>query len=195
MKKRLTYLTIFFAGLIVILASFRDKIVTTIQVKNLRVEGLVNPKGIDATSARLSWEIGGEHRGLEQTAYQILVASTVANIAADKADIWNSGKVNSNQNVHVPLAGDRLKSRMEYYWKVKVWTNKGEGSYSSPAHFTAGLLDEKDWKAKWTGLDKSFPVGYGNKNVSVVCTVFQERFCIVKRGEKSDGLHKWIGFV
>ena len=53
----------------------------------------------------LSWEVTGEQRGIEQTAYQILVASSAANIAADNGDVWNSGKINSNQYVHVPYAG------------------------------------------------------------------------------------------
>ncbi|MDB5190450.1 MAG: Bacterial alpha-L-rhamnosidase [Segetibacter sp.] len=193
MKKRLTYLTIFLTGLVVILASFRDRVVTTIQVKNLRIEGLVNPKGVDVTLPRLSWEVGGEQRGLEQTAYQILVASSAANIAGDKADIWNSGKVSSNQNVHVAFAGGKLKSRMQCYWKVKVWTNKGEASYSSPAHFTVGLLDEKDWKAKWTGLDRSFPWDTITKMSRLSARYFRKDFALAKEVKKATAYISGLG--
>jgi alpha-L-rhamnosidase len=50
------------------------------QVENLRCEFRVNPLSIDATKPGLSWklEMGNRkpERGIRQTAYQILVAST-----------------------------------------------------------------------------------------------------------------------
>ena len=128
-----------------------------IQLRNLRVEMLVNPKGIDATAPRFSWELAGAQRGLQQTAYEILIASSAENLNRGKADIWNSGKILSDKSIHVAYAGAPLASRMECFWKVKVWTNKGEANYSDASYFSVGLLSATDWQAKWTGLDRSFP--------------------------------------
>ena len=44
----------------------------------LRCEYLVNPLGIDAVRPRLSWIVQSGEREQVQTAYQVLVASTVA---------------------------------------------------------------------------------------------------------------------
>lgn len=47
-----------------------------VQLTHLRCELLTSPEVIDATAPRLSWELSSAGRGLEQTAYQLLVAST-----------------------------------------------------------------------------------------------------------------------
>ena len=51
----------------------------TILPEHLRCEYLFNPLGIDEPQPRLSWELKSldtNARGLEQTAFQVLVAST-----------------------------------------------------------------------------------------------------------------------
>jgi alpha-L-rhamnosidase len=128
-----------------------------IVVGDLKCEMLTNPKGIDVTQPRFSWQINTRERGVRQTACQIIVASSLAKLAANEGDLWNSAKVNSSQSVLVDYAGKKLTSRMECFWKVKVWTNKGEQDWTQPASFTMGLLQQSDWKAKWIGLDKAFP--------------------------------------
>jgi alpha-L-rhamnosidase len=129
----------------------------TIQLSNLRCEMLTNPEGIDAVNPRLSWVITSTQRGVIQLSYQILVASSLDDLAKDNGDVWNSGKVESRQSVLVQYAGKDLLSGTKYYWKVKVVTNKGESSWSYPATWSMGLLKAADWKAKWIGLDKAFP--------------------------------------
>ena len=64
----------------------------------LRCEYLENPLGIDAAAPRLSWVLESsdlDARGLRQTAYQVLVASSRAKLDAGKGDLWDSGKVRS----------------------------------------------------------------------------------------------------
>ena len=128
-----------------------------ISLTNLKCEMLVNPTGIDATEPRLSWQLNSDKRGTNQVAYQIIVASSAEKLAMNEGDLWNSGKVNSAQSILVSYSGKPLVSRQECFWKVKVWTNNGEESWSEPAHFTIGLLELADWRAQWIGLDKSFP--------------------------------------
>jgi len=66
-----------------------------------RYELLTNAEGIDATAPRRRWELSGPARGLTQTAYHVLVASTPEKLAADEGDPWDSGKVGSGQSVHL----------------------------------------------------------------------------------------------
>ena len=146
---------------------------------NLRCEYQNNPLGIDVEKPQLSWvmEDGGqktEDRGRKQTAYQILVASTPELLAKDKGDLWDSGKVESDQSIHVEYAGKPLESQMRCFWKVRVWTSRTEvrgqrsevgrngdrGEWSGPAYWTMGMLKPEDppspgssgvtsWSAQW----------------------------------------------
>jgi alpha-L-rhamnosidase len=108
-----------------------------VQLQRLRFELLTNPEGTDATAPRLSWELSGPARGLPQTAYQVLVTSTLEKLAA-KGDLWNSGKVASAQSVHVDAP---LRSQARCYWKVRTWTSQGESAWSTPAPWSMGLLN------------------------------------------------------
>lgn len=128
-----------------------------VTAQHLQCEMLNNPLGIDVTNPRLSWQLAGKQRNIQQQAYQVLVASTPAKLAKGEGDIWNSGKVNSNQSINIGYKGKQLASRMACYWKVKLWTNKGETKWSEPAQWSMGLLAPADWKAKWIGLDKAMP--------------------------------------
>ncbi|WP_352423254.1 family 78 glycoside hydrolase catalytic domain [Proteiniphilum sp.] len=127
-----------------------------VKVERLRCEMLVNPVGIDNQTPRLTWEITADVRNVYQTAYHILVASSEEKLHSNECDLWDSGKIKSGQSVYVTYEGEKLKSRDECFWKVKVYTNKGMSEWSSPASWSMGLADQSDWQAKWTGLDKSF---------------------------------------
>ena len=129
------------------------------EVTNLRCEYRENPLGIDVEKPRLSWklETGNRkpERGIRQAAYQVLVASTPELLAQDKGDLWDSGKVASDQSIQVEYAGKPLVSRQQCFWKVHVWLasrSLGEG-WSQSATWTMGLLKPADWKGKWIGLN------------------------------------------
>jgi len=121
------------------------------EAKNLRCEYQVNPIGVDATSPRLSWNILSQERGDYQRAYQILVASTSEKLAKDQGDIWNTGKINSDQSVQIEYKGKTLQSATSYFWKVKIWDMNGQPSkWSEPAYWSMGLLTREDWNsAQW----------------------------------------------
>jgi alpha-L-rhamnosidase len=125
-----------------------------IKVYNLRCEMLVNPLGIDVKEPRLSWQIVSDQRNVQQTSYQIFVASSRELLSKNETDVWNSGNQNSSQSIHIKYAGKPLESGKKYFWKVKVITNKGEAT-TEPAYFSMGLLNQSDWKAKWIGYDKA----------------------------------------
>ncbi|MEI6604208.1 MAG: glycoside hydrolase family 78 protein [Verrucomicrobiota bacterium] len=126
------------------------------EVTNLRCEYLVNPLGIDVGKPRLSWKLETGNlkpeRGIKQTAYQILVASSEVLLKKDQADLWDSGKVVSEQSVLVEYHGKPQGSWRQCHWKVRSWDNGGKASgWSQPAAWTMGLLKPEDWQAKWIG--------------------------------------------
>ena len=118
----------------------------------LKCDSWVNPCGIDIASPSLSWTIGPTSgaRAVRQTAYRILVASSSEKLQANKGDMWDSGKIKSDQMSQLLYAGKSLKSGAKYWWKVKIWDDKGkESPWSEPATWTMGLLNSSDWKAQW----------------------------------------------
>lgn len=127
-----------------------------ISLGNLKVETLTNPIGIDVVNPRLSWELSNESRGIEQLAYHVIVASSIEKLSNNEGDIWNSGKVESDQSIQIVYQGKPLESRKKLYWKVKVWSNFGESDWSAPSFWSMGLLNYKDWNGRWIGVDRAF---------------------------------------
>ena len=68
----------------------------------------------------------------------------------ERADLWDSGKVASDQSIHVVYAGKPLTSRDRCYWKVRVWDADGKTSpFSAVGTWDMGLLTPGDWTAQW----------------------------------------------
>src|SRR3569623_1179111 len=113
------------------------------KVQNFLTENLDNHISVGVSHPRFSWQLNSDKGNVLQTAYEIKVVS-------NKSVIWNPGKVQSDQSVHVPYGGSPLQSGKKYSWQVRVWDNDGKASsWSVPAFFQMGLLDKSDWKAKW----------------------------------------------
>ncbi|HID05533.1 MAG TPA: rhamnosidase, partial [Armatimonadetes bacterium] len=151
-------------GISIATLSLCQSIITaSIQPINLRCEYRVNPLGIDQRQPRLSWSLKASNpqaKGLYQTAYQILVASSRAKLDANEGDLWDTGKVESSQSSQIVYAGKPLQSEMECWWKVRVWDQNGRVSeWSEPARWTMGLLEPTDWQAKWIGYDAPMKEG------------------------------------
>ena len=141
---------------LIILLLFTNACVKDSQVivNNLKCEYKVNPLGIDIQKPRFFWQINDPHRGAVQTAYQILVSSSEKKLNKGEADIWNSGKVESNQSAHVTYEGPTLQSHKTYFWKVKTWDNKGESpAFSNTASWEMGILSDNEWEANWIGKE------------------------------------------
>jgi Glycogen debranching enzyme len=126
------------------------------QPVDLRCEYLNNPLGIDVERPRLSWRLhpaDPNRRGLRQTAYQILAATREDLLSEGTADLWNSGKVETDQSVHVPYGGETLGSGRRAFWTVRTWDENGAASdFAAPAFWENGLLSQDDWQgARWIG--------------------------------------------
>lgn len=143
-------------AIIALLLLYCASVFAQVSPRNPRCELLQDPLGIDVLKPRLSWEIISDQRNVKQTAYHILVASSAEKLTENDADVWNSGKVNSAESIYNQYAGLALKSKNKYYWKVKIWTNKGETTWSKTASWSMGLLNYKDWEGRWIGFDRFF---------------------------------------
>ncbi|MEM6428096.1 MAG: glycoside hydrolase family 78 protein [Deinococcota bacterium] len=114
-----------------------------------------NPLGIDIQAPRLSWQLEASRHGVKQTAYQVQAASDASLLSDDQADLWDSGKLETDRSVHVPYAGQHLTSRQRVYWQVTVWDEQGEAAQSDVAWFEMGLLEPTDWQANWISAQLS----------------------------------------
>ncbi len=117
---------------------------------SLRVNDVVRPVGTGADVC-FGWLVNDPDSDEIQTSYRILVASSPEKLAAGSADVWDSGKVASRAQNHVPFGGRPLESGHRYFWAVRTWDKDGhEGPFSVPAVFDVGLLENKDWAgASW----------------------------------------------
>ena len=119
---------------------------------NLRCEYLNNPLGIDVRQPRFTWILRHTERAQLQSAYQVLVASTLELLAQNKGDQWDSSQAASDDSTQVVYRGKPLESDHSYWWKVRYWDKDGKASdYSRPASFGVALLSPDDWKGKWIG--------------------------------------------
>ena len=96
-----------------------------IKVDDLRCEYLKNPLAIDNTQPHFSWKMTSNDNGAHSTAYQILVATELGKLNEKEANLWNSGKVESQNSSGILYDGAGLSSRTQAVWKVKVWNEDG----------------------------------------------------------------------
>ncbi|MBN1900367.1 family 78 glycoside hydrolase catalytic domain [Candidatus Sumerlaeota bacterium] len=134
---------------------------SSIRPLDLRCEYRKNPRGIQETVPRLSWmlePVNPDERGLSQSAYQVQVASSLKGLKS-KPDLWDSECVNSGETFQIEYKGKILTSRMDCFWRVRVWDQNNKPSpWSDTAYWSMGLLDPQDWKAKW--IEEPDPVNF-----------------------------------
>ncbi|NDW12217.1 alpha-rhamnosidase [Bacteroides sp. 214] len=129
----------------------------SVSVSSLQVEQLTNPIGIDTEQPRLSWKITSDKQNVMQTAYHLLVASSLEKLVNDEGDLWDSGRITSNASHLVAYNGKPMRSNQRCYWKVKVYTTQGDANWSEPAMWSMGLLGETHWRGQWIGMDAPAP--------------------------------------
>ncbi len=125
-----------------------------IEVTNLRCEYETNPPAVASPRPELSWWLVSTERGQRQSAYQVQVASAVALLDQDRADLWDSGKVAGDESVQVAYAGRSLQPEAQAWWRVRVWGQDGEPSrWSQSANWTTALRGDAAWRAHWIASD------------------------------------------
>ncbi|HIL54508.1 MAG TPA: polysaccharide deacetylase family protein [Verrucomicrobia bacterium] len=94
-----------------------------------------------------SWEIKTT-RPQGQSAYQILVASSEKNLDSNEGDLWNSGKVVSNQSSEIPYAGKSLTQVERLHWKVRCWNDPDEAEIKRVSRWSAKEILEEMGKIR-----------------------------------------------
>jgi len=142
----------------------------SITLHDTRCEYADNPVGIDDPKPRFTWTLDADRRGVMQQACHLLVATSPEILAADRGDLWDSGKMDTSESVAI-YQGAPLGSRQAGYWKVRVWDERGTASpWSAPATFEMGLLDRSEWHGQWIGL--------GGENSAGVSPLLRKEFTL-----------------
>lgn len=139
-----------------------------LEVRRLTTEYRFDPIGIDTPAPRLSWQLESKDRGQRQAAYRIGVASDAAKARQGQWDLWDSGKVASDETLNIPYGGRPLVSSAPAYWRVQVWDAEGRVSkWSEIGHWTMGVLREEDWSAAWISFRDPSPVHADRANLQL----------------------------
>ncbi|MBN1361248.1 MAG: family 78 glycoside hydrolase catalytic domain [Sedimentisphaerales bacterium] len=149
---------------------------------NLRCCDQVNPVGTDE-KPYFGWYVNDPDDDEIQTAFQVLIASSQANLAASRGDLWDSGRVESRRQNYVDFSGKPLAPATRYYWKVRTWDKDGNASpYSTTATFDTGLFTSADWAgATWIKRDT---------NASDDYTYYRKTFALA-----NDGIRRATAYV
>jgi alpha-L-rhamnosidase len=117
--------------------------------QRLTCEYRINPIGIDEPRPRFGWLVNDARQGAAQSAWQIVVGTH-----ADRAAMWDSGRVDSDESALIEYDGRPLESNREYLWQARTWDKDGKPSpWSEVNAFDTGLLRASDWQARWVACD------------------------------------------
>lgn len=126
-----------------------------------RVSRMTEPTGIVRT-AQFSWQTVSKKPNVMQTAYRLRVATSKADLKANRNLLWDSEKTRSDESVSVPYQGRRLPYESSIYWQVEVWLSTGEHLTSPVQGFLTGLKQFRS-DAEWIGKASPVPSkGGGN---------------------------------
>jgi alpha-L-rhamnosidase len=96
-----------------------------------------------------------------QSAYQLLVASSKANIDNNIGDVWNTGMIRGTASSNVAYQGKSLQPGVPYFWKVRIWdTDNRTGDYSEPQAFRLGPPDHSISTTNIFQVDKKKPTKF-----------------------------------
>jgi alpha-L-rhamnosidase len=174
-----------FILLFIVLACFLNVSAQELSTGNLTTEHKKNPLGTDQLQPRFSWKINATGNGIMQSAYSIEVASD-DKFPSSKI-MWRSGKIQSDESVLVAYNGKAISSGQRYFWRVKIWDNKGkESKWSEVSFFETGLLSKTDWKAKWIELEgdtlRYSPAPHFRKEFTIEKNVLKARVYVTAHG-------------
>lgn len=125
----------------------------------LRCEWLEEPLGIVTRAPRLSWVVVSDDRGQRQTAYRILAASSPEQLEPGRADLWDTGRVESAETLGIVYGGKPLVSGQRVFWKAMGWDRDGKASpWSEVASWVNGLFEQAEWKGAWITASDPTPL-------------------------------------
>lgn len=175
----------------------------------LTVDLKVNPTALENKQPKFSWGVDAQGFNKSQSAYQILVASSIDKLNEEEADLWNSKKIITNKSVFIPYEGATLHPIHTYFWKAKIWDEKGNASaWSDVNRFSMGLMGQEQWgNAQWITLQndtresphrfRDYKTGKMKQAVSVegfAAGYFRKETSIDKAVEKAEAFICALGY-
>ncbi len=116
---------------------------------DLRVDGSVDPIGLDGPRPRLTWRVELAPPATQLSSSAIEVANDPTFAPATVVWSWSDG---ASANTAVVYGGPPLDSQERLFWRVRVVDDRGaEGPWSPPASWEMGLLAPDDWVGRWIG--------------------------------------------
>lgn len=127
----------------------------------------------------MSWILrpaGPSERAVRQSAWRILVSSSLARIESNDGDLWDSGRVLSSRTLDIPYAGRLIPPRRQAFWKVEVWDGHGAtDGWSAPAQFT---MAPARLAAQWIAAAPAGSIAGRREGVTYPMPVFRTEFAI-----------------
>ncbi|KAA3620012.1 MAG: alpha-L-rhamnosidase [Calditrichaeota bacterium] len=125
LKRSLMVFSILFFLSIASITVYANEKPQTLTIEFLRGQNLANIRDFQP---EFGWVLPSTAADNSQTAYRILVASTLPLLRKNKGDMWDSGKIVSPEIVNIEYNGKSLESNHTYFWKVKMWDSKNTAS-------------------------------------------------------------------
>ena len=166
------YCLLLFLALLPALTSCADKN----EALETSVEFRTAPVGIAMENPRFSWILNADGRGIMQKSYQIELAGDKNSLG--KADVWNSGVIESDRSHLVEYTGPALKGNTTYWWRVTVRTTDGKEYTAAPARFTTARDPEKPWTAQWIGLNDSTDIKIADNRTTLPARYLRKEFAL-----------------
>ena len=196
-----TFLSIIIAFSLVLASCSIDQKST---LYDLTCDDYTNPIHIDDPNPGFSWKIDCKKHHFEQSAYQILVASSLDLLNKDVGNLWDSKKVLSDQSAFVEYDGDPLKSNQRYFWKVRIWDkNDRVIGYSEPAWFETAFLPGDAWEANWIGSSNTLSgidrwqwnswIWYPHQNTGEKPVYFRKQFTLLEGKQVQSAFLRAVG--
>jgi alpha-L-rhamnosidase len=139
----------------------------------LRCDAKAEPLAVVSDAPRLEWrlEADARARGVMQSGYRVIVASSLSGLKGGHGDVWDSGRVASDESFGVVYRGRALEAEKEYFWKVMVWDERGVASpWSAVGSWT---MAPRVWKARWIAQA-------GATNLTEEMPLFRREFAVKK---------------
>ncbi|HEV2709498.1 MAG TPA: family 78 glycoside hydrolase catalytic domain [Edaphobacter sp.] len=137
----------------------------------LQWDAATQPLAMEEVAPQLEWRLaatGSDMRGVGQSAYRVLVASS-QKMDAGQGDMWDSGRVTSGDNFGIVYRGKPLAAGKTYLWKVMVWDEQGNAApWSAVARWT---MAPTAWTAKWIAQA-------GTTNETAEMPLFRRQFAV-----------------
>lgn len=147
----------------------------------LTINGLATPTDLEA-SPRFGWQLP---LGM-QTAYQVRVGSSPG-----KDDIWDSGKVASDEQSNAPYDGPDLDASERYHWQVRTWDAEDTASaWSDSTWFGTGAGSTwGDAKSIWAPTSKFS--NWTDYTLETKFTIVQNSASITFHSTSSSAFYLW----